>query len=154
MIYSNITLHLYLSLTSGLFHPGFMTKILYALVTSPMRATCHSYPFFLDLMRLIIFGEAYKLWSSHYAVFSSLSPTTSPLGPNILLSTLFSNTFKLCSFSVRDQVSWLPYKITDKITVTCDNFPVHCAVGPRSLDRPQREISKQNLDVFWRTHAH
>jgi hypothetical protein len=33
------------------------------------------------------------------------------LGPNILLSTLFSNTLSLCSsLSVRDQV-WHPYKM-------------------------------------------
>jgi polysaccharide pyruvyl transferase WcaK-like protein len=39
------------------------------------------------------------------------------LGPNILLSTLFSNTLSLCSsLSVRDQVSH-PYKITGKTTV-------------------------------------
>jgi hypothetical protein len=38
------------------------------------------------------------------------------LGPNILLSTLFSNTLGLCSsLSVRDQVSH-PYKTTGKIT--------------------------------------
>jgi polysaccharide pyruvyl transferase WcaK-like protein len=39
------------------------------------------------------------------------------LGPNIPLSTLFSNTLSLCSsLSVRDQVSH-PYKTTGKITV-------------------------------------
>jgi hypothetical protein len=37
------------------------------------------------------------------------------LGPNILLSTLFSNTLSLCSsVSVTDQVSH-PYKTTGKI---------------------------------------
>jgi polysaccharide pyruvyl transferase WcaK-like protein len=41
---------------------------------------------------------------------SLASPTSSPLGPNILLSTLFSNTLNLCSsLSVRDHVSH-PYK--------------------------------------------
>jgi hypothetical protein len=43
--------------------------------------------------------------------------TSSLLGPNILLSTLFSNTLSLCSsLNVRDQV-WHPYKTTGKITV-------------------------------------
>jgi hypothetical protein len=38
--------------------------------------------------------------------------------PNILLSTLFSNTLSLCSFlNVRDQVSH-PYRTIDKITVS------------------------------------
>jgi hypothetical protein len=41
--------------------------------------------------------------------------TSSLFGPNILLSTLFSNTLSLCSsLNVRDQVSH-PYKTTGKI---------------------------------------
>jgi hypothetical protein len=40
-----------------------------------------------------------------------------PLGPRILLNTLFSKTVSLCSsFKLRDQVSH-PYSTTDKITV-------------------------------------
>jgi hypothetical protein len=43
--------------------------------------------------------------------------TSSLLGPNILLSTLFSNAFSLySSFNVRDQVSH-PYRTTGKIIV-------------------------------------
>jgi hypothetical protein len=39
------------------------------------------------------------------------------IGPNILFSTLFLNTFNLCSsFSVRDEFSH-PYKTTGKIVV-------------------------------------
>jgi len=46
----------------------------------------------------------------HYAVFSLL-------GPNISLSTLFSDTFNLCSsLTMRDQVS-KPYKTAGKTTV-------------------------------------
>jgi hypothetical protein len=46
------------------------------------------------------------------------SPVTSSLlGPNILLKTLFSNTLSLCtSLSMRDQVSH-PYKTTGRIVV-------------------------------------
>jgi hypothetical protein len=48
---------------------------------------------------------------SHSAITSSF------LGPNILLSTLFSNTLHLrSSLNVRDQVSH-PYKTTGRITV-------------------------------------
>jgi hypothetical protein len=66
------------------------------------------------ITRIIFRDECRSLSSSlcsllHYRVASSL------LGPNILLSTLFSNTLSLCSsLSVRDQVSH-PYKITGKI---------------------------------------
>jgi hypothetical protein len=43
--------------------------------------------------------------------------TSSLLGPNILLSILFSNTLNLCSsLSMRDRVSH-PYKTTGKIMV-------------------------------------
>jgi hypothetical protein len=48
---------------------------------------------------------------------SPLLATTSLLGPNILLCTLFSNTCNLCpSLSVTDQVSY-PYKTTGKIMI-------------------------------------
>jgi hypothetical protein len=51
------------------------------------------------------------LWHKGKSKFYSL------LGPNVLLSTLFSNTLNLCSsFSVKDQVS-NPYKTTRKIMI-------------------------------------
>jgi hypothetical protein len=43
---------------------------------------------------------------AHYAIFFHSPVTSSLFGPNILLSTLFSNTLSLCSsLNVRDQVS-------------------------------------------------
>jgi hypothetical protein len=49
--------------------------------------------------------------------FSQPFITLSFFGPNILLSTLFLNTFSLGSFlNVRDQVS-CPYRTTGKIIV-------------------------------------
>jgi hypothetical protein len=51
--------------------------------------------------------------ASHYAVFFCHFL----LGPNILVSTLFSSTFNQCSsISVRDQVS-CPYKAISRIMV-------------------------------------
>jgi hypothetical protein len=45
--------------------------------------------------------------TSHYFIF----------GPNVLLSTLFLNTLRLCtSLIVRDHVSH-PYRTTDKVVV-------------------------------------
>jgi hypothetical protein len=49
--------------------------------------------------------------------FSPLPYYLVPLGPNILLNTLFSNTLSLrSSLNVNDQVSH-PYKTTGKIIV-------------------------------------
>jgi hypothetical protein len=60
----------------------------------------------------------YKLWSSSLCSFHQSPFTSSLFGPNILLSTLFSNTLSLCSSrNVRDQVSH-PYRTTGKIIVS------------------------------------
>jgi hypothetical protein len=85
--------------------------------SSPIRATCPTQPTLLDFIFLIMFSEVYKLWSSILCSFLQ-SPVTSYLfGPNIFLSTLFSNTLSLCfSLNVRDQVSH-PYSTTAKIIV-------------------------------------
>jgi hypothetical protein len=54
---------------------------------------------------LIILGEGYKSRSSLLHIFLQSPITSSPFGPNILLSILFSNTLSLCLyFYVRDQV--------------------------------------------------
>jgi hypothetical protein len=68
------------------------------------------------LITRIIFGDEYRSLSSSLCSLLHSPVTSSLLGPNILLSTLFSNTLSLCSsLSVRDQVSH-PYKTTGKYT--------------------------------------
>jgi hypothetical protein len=71
----------------------------------------------LDLIILIILGEEYKLRSSLLCSFLHSAVTSCFFGPNILLSTLFSNTLSLCSsLNVRDQFSH-PYRTTGKSIV-------------------------------------
>ena len=78
--------------------------------TSPVHTTCPAHLILLHLMTRIIFGKEYRSLSSSWYSFLHSPVISSLLGPNILLSTLFSNTLSLrSSLSVRDNVSH-PYK--------------------------------------------
>ena len=58
-----------------------------------------------DLITRITYGEEYTSLSSSLCSFLHSPVTSSLLGPNILLSTLFSHTLSLrSSLNVRDQV--------------------------------------------------
>ena len=114
---SILSYHLRLGIPSGLFLSGFPIKTLYTPLLSPISATCPAHFIHLDFLTRIIFGEQYRSLISSLCSFFHSHVTSSPLGPNIPLNTLFSNTLSLLfSLNVSDQVSH-PYKTTGKIIV-------------------------------------
>jgi hypothetical protein len=81
---------------------------------SPLRATCPAQFILLDFISRTILGEEYRSLSSSLCSFLYSPVTSSVLGPNILLNTLFSNTCSLrSSLNVRDQISHLYKTIGD-----------------------------------------
>ena len=79
-----------------------------------MSVTCRSQLIRGDFITRIIFGEEYTSLSPSLCSFLQSHVTSSLLGPNTLLSTLFSNTLSLRpTLQLWDQVSH-PYKTTGK----------------------------------------
>ena len=106
--------HLCLGLPSGLLPSGFPTKTLYISPLTPIHATCPTH-LILHFITQRILGEQYRSLSSSLCSFLHSLVISSLLGPNILLSTLFSNTLSVCSFiSISDKVSH-PYKTQAKL---------------------------------------
>ena len=106
--------HLRLGLPSGLFPSGFPTKTLYTPLLSSPPYALHAPPISFSILSPAQYLVRCRDHSAPHYVVSS---TSSPLGPNILLSTLFSNTLSLhSSLNVSNQVSH-PYKTTGKIIV-------------------------------------
>ena len=92
------------------------TKTVYEYLLSPVPAPCSDH-LILGFITRKIMGEEDRSLSSSLCSFLHSPVTSSLLGQNMLLSTLFSNTFNLrSSLNAKDQVSY-PHKTTDKITV-------------------------------------
>ena len=86
-------------------------------LSSPIGATWPGHLILLDFITRTILGEVYKSFSSSLCNLLHSPVTSSFLGPNILLNTMFSNTLSfLSSRNVNDQVSHT-YKTTRKIIV-------------------------------------
>lgn len=80
------------------FLQGFLTKTLHVLILSLTHTTNLIY---LDITILITVGVEYKLWKLFFKQFSPAS-CYCHLGPNILLSTVFSNTAVYVLSIIRD----------------------------------------------------
>jgi len=64
-------------------------------LSSPIRATCPALLILLDFISRTILGEQYKSFSSSLCNLHHSPVTSSLLGPNILLNTMFWNTLSL-----------------------------------------------------------
>jgi hypothetical protein len=101
--------HLHPGLQSGLFSKCPRTKILYAFLFSPVRATCLAHLIQLCVISLTMLGEAYESCSYTLCNFLQSLVTASLLQDHrVFLSTRFSDTPSVCcSLNVRHCTSFI-----------------------------------------------
>jgi len=86
--------------------PRFPHQTLYTPILSSRRAICPANLIMLDFIARTIYGEESRSLSSSLCSFTQTLVTSPPLGPNILLNTLFSKNLSLRpSLNMSDQVS-------------------------------------------------
>ena len=85
-----LSTHLCLVLPSGSIFFRFPNHDPIHLISSPIRATCPTHLILLSFITRKILGEEYKLFSSLLCNLLLSPVTSSLLGPNILLNTMFS----------------------------------------------------------------
>ena len=93
-----LSTHLRLGLPTGLFPSGFPTKNLYTPLSSPIRATCPAHLILLHFITRTILGEQYKSFSSSLCNLLHSPVTSSLLGTNIPLNTMFCSQTPSASF--------------------------------------------------------
>ena len=120
--------HLLLGLLSGLFPSRLLTKALYTPLPFPIRATCSAHLIFLDFITRTILSEQYRSLSTSLCSFLHSPVTSSRLGPNILLNTLFSTP----SAYVPPSMSATKFHTHIK-QHSCDRLHFHCCVSHYQL---------------------
>ena len=75
----------------------FPHQTVYMPLLPPLLTTCPAHHIRIDFITRTILGEEYRSLSSSLCSFLHYPVTSSLLGPNILLNTLFSNTLSLRS---------------------------------------------------------
>ena len=112
-----VSSHLRPGLPICLLPSGIPTTILYIILLFPIPATSPAYLIILHFITRTVFGVQYRSLSFSLCSFLLSPVTSSVLGPNIHLNTLFSNTLSLrFSPNISDQVSH-PYKTRGKIII-------------------------------------
>jgi hypothetical protein len=129
---------------SGLFPSCFPTKTWYVPFLSPIRATCSTSRIPFDFITRTILGQEYRSLSSSLCSFPHSPVTWSLLGPNILHSTIFSNTLShRSSHSVSDQVLH-PYKTKGK-TMVLNTLILKCFIAKLKNEDFASNDDKQTL---------